>query len=87
MHHVSEDGNHISSWTDGAIASAAVPILQRYSRMYCLKIVRVLVFLLVELQYAVMKTHEVPHFSDFFGIFYNNDSYFRSRKTWDPYNP
>lgn len=88
VRHTAEDGSAITSWTAGAIETGKIKILQRYSRMYCLRIVRFLCVNLIELQYEVMKTHhEIPHFGDFFGIFRNDDAYFLRRKTWDPYRP
>lgn len=84
--HTSEDGTAITSWTVGAIETAKISILQKYSRMYCLRIVRVLADLLRELQYAVMGAgHQIPCLTDFFRIFRNDDRYFASRKNWNPY--
>jgi hypothetical protein len=36
---------------------------------------------------AQLAGHEVPYFSEWFGIFNNDDAYFLRRKTWDPYRP
>lgn len=88
VRHTAEDGTDITSWTAGALETAKINTLQKYSRMYCLRIVRALAALLEALQYEVMKgRNEIPYLSDFFRIFHNEDSYFLSRKRWDPYKP
>lgn len=86
--HFAEDGTPITSWTAGAMETAKIRVLQKYSRMYCLRIIRFLAVNLMELQYeGISQYQDIPHFGDFFGIFRNDDRYFLSRKTWNPYRP
>jgi hypothetical protein len=88
VRHTAEDGTPITSWTAGAMETAKIGVLQKYSRMYCLRLIRFLAVNLMELQYEAMsQRHEIPHFGDFFGIFRNDDRYFLNRKTWNPYRP
>lgn len=86
--HTAEDGSPITSWTDGAMATAKIKVLQRYGRMYCLRIVRALTSTLGAVQVEALRAgHDVPYLTEFFRIYSNDDRYFLSRKTWDPYKP
>ncbi|WP_269715647.1 hypothetical protein [Caulobacter sp. NIBR2454] len=88
VHHTAEDGRPIRSWSEGALATGSISILQKFSRMYCLRLFRSLTDTLGELQNIAMRArYDIPYLTDFFGIFNNDDSYFLSRKTWDPYRP
>jgi len=49
-------------------------------------IARFLSFLMSTLSYAAHQVQlEVPHLSDFYGIYLNDDKYFRQRRTWSIY--
>lgn len=86
--HVAEDGVELTSFTEASIATGQIDTLQRYGRMYCLKVVRFLSLILMDLQYEALRAgHDVPHFSEMFGMFMNDDAYFLRRKTWDPNRP
>lgn len=56
-----------------------------YRQLYMLRIIRYLTELIMGLEYKARKNGlgEVPFFGEIFGLFYNEDSYFRGRKTWD----
>ncbi len=56
-----------------------------YRQLYMLQIIRFFTELLMELGYKAMEIcpMDIPHFGEFFGLFYNDDAYFRGRKTWD----
>lgn len=59
-----------------------------YRQLYMLQIIRFFVEILVELSYEAMQVtdgekEEIPYFNEVFGLFYNSDAYFRSRKTWE----
>lgn len=86
--HTAEDGSMITSFTAASTASGQIKTLQRYGRMYSLGIIRFLSLAMTELGHqAQLAGHEVPSFSDSFGMFGNDDAYFLRRKTWDPYRP
>jgi len=55
-----------------------------YRQLYILQIIRYWSELLGELGYEAQSLgkEEIPFFSEIFGAFYNEDSYFRTRKTW-----
>lgn len=57
----------------------------KYRQLYVLQIIRYLSEMIMELGYEAMKINneDIPSFSEIFGLFYNDDSYFKSRKTWD----
>lgn len=57
----------------------------KYRQLYTLQIIRYLSEILIELGHKAMKLNnqDIPFFSEIFGLFYNDDSYFKTRKTWD----
>lgn len=57
----------------------------KYRQLYTLQIIRYLSEILIQLGYEAMKINnqDIPVFSEIFGLFYNDDSYFKTRKTWD----
>jgi hypothetical protein len=56
-----------------------------YRQLYVVQVIRYWTELLSSLQYKAMETgsQEIPFFSEIFAPFYNDDSYIRTRKTWD----
>ena len=56
-----------------------------YRQLYMLQIIRYLTELLMGLGYKAMSIQpaDIPHFGEVFGLFYNDNAFFRSRKTWD----
>jgi hypothetical protein len=59
-------------------------IIQRFAQFYTLQIIRFFAMTLGHLQSLVHgKTMEaIPYFSELFAVFYNDDTYFKRRKTW-----
>jgi hypothetical protein len=58
-----------------------------YRQLYVLQIIRYWVELLSSLQYGAMGTgsQDIPFFTEVFAPFYNEDSYFKTRKIWDKF--
>ena len=57
-----------------------------WERMYVLRIARYLSQVLSAITYESYQAKiQLPHFPDFFGLFNNDDRYFRSRKGWSIY--
>lgn len=56
-----------------------------YWQLYMLQIILFFTQLLRELGYKAMSIcpMDIPYFGEIFGLFYNDDAYFRGRKTWD----
>jgi hypothetical protein len=83
----SEKGELINSVYDGSRRTgernAAIP----WERMYVLQFGRFVGRVLGDLGHLTQGTlPDVPYMSDFFRIFNNSDSYFRSRKVWSIYS-
>jgi hypothetical protein len=56
-----------------------------YRRLYVVQVIRYWTELLSSLEYKAMETgsQEIPFFREIFAPFYNDDSYVRTRTTWD----
>ena len=86
VRHFAETGELIDSVYEGSRRTgernAAIP----WERMYVLQLGRFIGRVLGDLGYIAQATlPNVPFLSEFFAIFNNSDSYFRSRKTWSIY--
>ncbi|QDV07304.1 hypothetical protein Poly30_28270 [Planctomycetes bacterium Poly30] len=83
--HTDEEGAPISSVTDLYLSLSLVEYAQKYVRMYVLQIARHIAVLMSELGNAGYKfapEQVIPALSEFYGIFYRNDSVFKKNKTW-----
>jgi hypothetical protein len=68
--------------------TGATRIVQKYGRLYTLQIVRWLTFLISELSFIGAYQHGIEPLlglNEYYGIFMNNDAYFKKRKTWSIY--
>lgn len=80
----SENGADINNVEESSYATGVSSAVSKYRQLYVLHIIRYWVELLSELQFKALKEGlDVPHFSEIFAIFYNDDSYFLKRKTFD----
>lgn len=88
VHHQSETGDPIDSPYAGAIATSEFKFSKPWERMYTLQIARFVGRVMSKLGHIAQtkQVAEIPYLSDFFAIFNNKDSYFRSRRTWSIYN-
>jgi hypothetical protein len=85
LHHA-ETGETIDSVFEGLARTAATQVARRWERVYVLQIARFASEVLIELSHKAHAARlEVPFFSEIFGIFRNDDAYFRSRSTWSIY--
>jgi hypothetical protein len=80
--HITETGNPITSLEDGSLRTGIYEAVCPYRQLYVLQVIRYFTEILLALQYVV-RNDDLPHFSEIFGLFYNNDQYIRSRKTWE----
>jgi hypothetical protein len=80
--HTSETGEMITNLGEASLRTGIFEAVAPYRQLYVLQVIRYWVEVLYALQWMV-KDIEVPHFGEIFGAFYNNDSMFRGRKTWD----
>lgn len=85
--HHSETGEVLDNLYDASLQTGVIDSAKPYVRMYVMQLARFLARLLSELTYAAYekRMESIPHFSDFFAIFNNDDEYFRRRKTWSTY--
>ncbi|SCZ08590.1 hypothetical protein SAMN03080606_04134 [Alkaliphilus peptidifermentans DSM 18978] len=85
VRHISEDGSILGNVASASFQTGMYEAVAPYRQLYVLQVVRFWVELIRALQYEAMKLgkEDIPFFSEIFGLFYNSDQYFRSRKTWD----
>lgn len=82
-----EDGHALDTAFDASLQTAQTKFAKSFSRMYVMQIMRFLSLLLSDLSYVTVEKgyEDIPYLNDFFGIFFNDDKYFKSRKTWSIY--
>lgn len=79
-----ETGQELTSIYEASQRTGQNRRVAPYVRMYVLQIARFVSHVMWDLTQAAYRNRveTVPHLSDFFRIYNNSDSYFRSRKTW-----
>jgi hypothetical protein len=85
VRHLSETGGEITDIEDASRRTGMQTAVAPYRQLYVLQVIRYWVELLTNLQYTAMQTgsENIPYFSEVFAPFYNEDSYIKTRKTWD----
>lgn len=86
--HFAEDGTMIQDVQEFFGRAGPTAVVQKYGRLYTLQIVRWLATILYELSRSGAYDHRIEALlglHDHFGIFCNDDSYLRRRKTWSIY--
>jgi hypothetical protein len=84
----SEAGDLINSVFEGSRRTAERNAVVPWERMYVMQFGRFFGSVLSELAYQAQAAGMlIPYLFEFFGIFNNDDSYFRSRRTWSIYSP
>lgn len=88
VRHVAETGEPLETVFDASLQTGMTEFAQPYVRMYVMQLIRFVGLLLGELGYAAYGTQldTIPHLSEFFAIFNNEDEYFLKRKTWSIYH-
>jgi hypothetical protein len=88
IHHA-ESGAELNTVYEASYQTGIVDFAKPYTRMYVLQIARFIGNVLSELGYAAYdaRLDVIPHLSEFFAIFNNEDKYFLKRKTWSIYRP
>lgn len=84
VRHTSETGSEITDMEEGSFRTGVQKAVAPYRQLYVLQIIRYWVELLRALQYSALSagSEDVPFFGEIFALFYNEDSYLRTRKTW-----
>ena len=82
---ITEDSAELTDAVEGSRRTGIWEAVAPYRQLYVLQIIRYLTEILMELGYKAMaiQSADIPYFGEIFGLFYNDNSYFRSRKTWD----
>ena len=82
-----ETGQQLDKVEDASALTGMTEFAIPFTRMYVLQIARFLARVLAELGHAGYALREplIPHFSEIFAIFLNDDKFLRSRKTWSIY--
>lgn len=85
----SEQGEELNTVYDASLQTAKVDQAKPYTRMYVMQISRFIAKLMSSLSHASygLQLESIPHLSDFYGIFNNDDKMFKTRKTWSIYRP
>lgn len=87
VQHIAETGEEINDVIDASYRTGIQESIAPYRQLYVLQIIRYWVELLWELESKAMQINimkeDIPYLHEIFGGFYNDDSYFRTRKTWD----
>lgn len=87
VQHIAETGDEINNVLDASYRTGIQESVAPYRQLYILQIIRYWVELLWKLESKAMqiniKKEEIPYLHEIFGGFYNYDSYFKKRKTWD----
>jgi hypothetical protein len=83
--HTSEIGDEITDFKEASHMTGIYEAVAPYRQLYVLQIIRYWSELLCSLQSEAMKTgsQDIPFFNETFALFCNDDSYIRTRKTWD----
>lgn len=89
LHH-DEQEKRIDNLEAMMMKTGVTRIVQKYGRLYTFQIVRWLAFLISDLSLIGAYQHRIEPLlglNEYFGIFMNNDSYIKKRKTWSIYQP
>src|SRR5438477_3044636 len=77
--HTSETGDMITDMKDGSYRTGMYEVVAPYRQLYVLQVIRYWTEIISSLQYTA-KGEDISHFGEGFALFYNNDSYMRTRK-------
>jgi hypothetical protein len=80
--HTSENGDPITDLEDCSYRTGVFETVAPYRQLYVLQVIRYFTEVLLSLHYQA-RDGDIPSFSEVFALFYNDDRYMRSRKTWE----
>lgn len=83
--HTNEQGKDISSIREGSYQMGLYEAVAPYRQLYVFHIIRFFAEMLDFLQSKIMKEFNscFPYFREIFRVFYNDDKYIKTRKTWE----
>lgn len=84
---LAESGEPLVSAYDASLRTATTEFSKPWERMYILQIARFLTLVLLDLSWALqrLRRETLPALGEFFGMYLNDDRFFRGRKTWSIY--
>jgi hypothetical protein len=83
--HQSESGAQLDNMRDASFETGRGEAAAPYVRMYVLQIARFFAHLMMDLTHASGGVRDIPHLSEFYTLYFNNDAYFRRRSSWSRY--
>ena len=83
IRHTGEDGKEINTAFEGSLRTGINDAVAPYRQLYVFHIIRFFAESLQEIESIARRKHffEIPYFNEIFRVFYNDDSYFKNRKT------
>jgi hypothetical protein len=83
--HTAETGAEITGLEEASQRTGIFEAVAPYRQLYVLQIIRYWVELLAELEHAArsLGTEDIPFFGELMAAFRHDDSYIRTRKTWE----
>ena len=83
--YIDESDNELTNIGNASFQTGFNTAVAPYRQLYVLQIIRYWVELLNKLQHKAMelKIEDIPHFTEIFALFYNSNTYFKTRKNWN----
>jgi hypothetical protein len=83
--HISESGDETTNVEDASYQTGVWQAVGPQRQVFVMQVIRFWVELLYDLQYKAMAIgkEDIPYFNEIFAGFFNEDSYIKTRKTWD----
>lgn len=85
VYYIGETEDKIDSIKDASARAGIQEAVAPYRQLFVLQFIRFWVEVIKELEYIARRINQedIPFLGEIFAMFYNSDSYFKSRKTWD----
>lgn len=83
--HTSETGEEITDFKDGSRRTGIWQAVAPHRQLAILQVIRYWTELIGQLEHAAqaLPGEHIPYFGEVFAMFYNDDVYLKSRKTWE----
>lgn len=83
--HTSETGSEITDFEEASYRTGIFEAVAPHRQLSVLQVIRYWVELIGKLEHIAqaLPGEDIPCFGEVFALFYNEDSYMRTRKTWD----
>jgi hypothetical protein len=83
--HFGEDGGLITDMEESSFRTGLQEAVAPFRQLYVMQVIRFWVELLWSLQHSAMNdgSNDIPGFGEIFALFFNDDSYIKTRRAWD----